>query len=291
MLAIDRMEIDDAGGNPVKLARAVVKQLPDTGAAVPVREIAEAVDIYEIREEPLEGIEGGLVTADDKSIGSILVNSKSDERRRRYTIGHELGHYLNPWHRPHTDEGFRCASRDMVVDKFDPGDRALQMEVEANQFAAELLMPSEWVAKFLRRQMGVDIEHVLKLSDRFEVSRESAGRRYVSMTDEPTAIVFSKDGRVRYARRHQYFPALSVWSGDHLPGGSLSIRSSLERGKISDWADFDGDVWLRQPTGRRVCEQTMAQRDGYRMTLLALEDTDADEEDVGSEWAPPRFRK
>ena len=53
MLQIDRMEIDDVGGNPVKLAQAVLNQVIDLKPPVPVREIAKALDIYEIREESL----------------------------------------------------------------------------------------------------------------------------------------------------------------------------------------------------------------------------------------------
>ncbi|MBE0702702.1 MAG: hypothetical protein IH582_05955, partial [Afipia sp.] len=68
-LTIDRMEIDDVGGDPAKLAAAIVKQLPDVSKPIPVREIAAAIDIYEIREESLSGLEGGLIVAEDKSEG------------------------------------------------------------------------------------------------------------------------------------------------------------------------------------------------------------------------------
>ena len=91
MLKIDRMEIDDAGGNPTKLALSVLKQIPELKPPIPVRDIAMAVDIYEIREEPLVGLEGGLIAPDDKSEGAILVNAERSEKRKRYTIGHELG--------------------------------------------------------------------------------------------------------------------------------------------------------------------------------------------------------
>ena len=81
-LVIDRMEIDDAGGDPIKLAEAITKQLPDLSKAIPVREIASAVDIYDIREEALDQIEGGLVTLDDKSIGEILVHRDRPENTK-----------------------------------------------------------------------------------------------------------------------------------------------------------------------------------------------------------------
>jgi len=45
MIQIDRMEIDDAGSDPKRLAKAILVQLPDDTAMVPGRDIAKAIDI------------------------------------------------------------------------------------------------------------------------------------------------------------------------------------------------------------------------------------------------------
>lgn len=289
MLKIDRMVLDDVGGNPAKLAAAVIQQIQGLEFRVPVREIAEAVDIYEIKEGSLTNLEGALITDGDKSAGSILINKDRPETRRRYTIGHELGHYLNPYRRPTAADGFRCSSKDMVVEAFSQGDRAAQMEVEANEFSAELLMPPQLVRKFLRQRRGIDIEHIVAMADTFEVSREAASRRYVLAQDEPAAVVFSKQGVIRYPKKHPKFPALSAWSGQPLPQHCESGKSALPEGRVSDWATLDAGIWLKDPKGRRVCEQTMAQRDGFRLTLLTLEEAEEDEPD--DEWEAPRFRR
>jgi len=286
---IDRIEIEDAGGNPAKLAQSVIKQIPDLGPRVPVREIAKAVDIYEIKEESLVGIEGGLITPDDKSEGAILVNADRSEERKRYTIGHELGHYLNPWHKPAAPKGFRCSLKDMAVEAFKAGDRAVQMEVEANQFAAELLMPATLVEQFLLRHSGINIDHIRTMADRFLVSREAAARRYIGLHDEPAAVIFSKEGVIRYAKKHRHFPSIDVWSRDPLPAPSASARSSLPVGEVSDWESVDGGIWLREPKGRKVYEQTLAQKSGFRLTIITLEEIE-DEDDEGDEdWSPPTF--
>jgi Zn-dependent peptidase ImmA (M78 family) len=285
-LTIDRMEIDDVGGDPVKLATAIIKQLPDLSKPVPVREIATAIDIYEIREEPLSGLEGGLIVADDKSEGAILVHRDRPETRKRYTIAHEIGHYVNPWHKSDSPEGFRCRARDMAIERHAPNDRAARMEVEANQFAAELLMPRQEVGKFLRGKAGADIDHIIGMADRFRVSREAAARRYVAHVGEPVAVVFSKDGQIRYIKTNEDFPRLSVWNGDQLPGASLSARNGTKIGEVSDWAEIIGHVWLERSRGFTVCEQTLAQQNGFRMTLLTVE-KDEEEDDA---WEP-RFRR
>ncbi len=56
-LELDRIALDDVSANPEGLARAIHAQLPDhqTGA-VPVHEIARALDIEEIREAGLSKI-------------------------------------------------------------------------------------------------------------------------------------------------------------------------------------------------------------------------------------------
>ena len=287
-LTIDRMEIDDVGGDPAKLADAILKQLPDLSKPIPVREIAHAIDIYEIREEALDGLEGGLVVAEDKSEGAVLVRRDRPETRKRYTIAHELGHYVNPWHKSDSPAGFRCGAKDMVVERHSPSDRAAKMEMQANQFAAEILMPRREVERFLRGKAGADIEHILAMADeRFNVSREAAARRYVARIGESAAVVFSREGKIRYVKTNDEFPRLSVWSGDPLPTGCLSAKSGHQIGQVTNWAEVRGHVWLERSRDYTVYEQTLPQKNGFRMTLLTVE-RDEDEEDS---WEPPRFRR
>jgi len=152
-LALDRMEIDEAGRNdPVRLAEAIHRQLGSSSGPVPVREIALALDIVEIREESLASFEGALVTSHERSEGSILVNRSSNRQRRRYSIGHELLHFLNPLHEQTTANGFECSRADMALSgRLDGGGlrRHDRQEVEANRFAIELLAPVTRMRSFL----------------------------------------------------------------------------------------------------------------------------------------------
>ena len=61
-LTLDRIALDDAGGNPRKIAEAIHLQLGDLTGPVPVDAIAHALDIVEIRKEPLTSFEGALIT-------------------------------------------------------------------------------------------------------------------------------------------------------------------------------------------------------------------------------------
>jgi hypothetical protein len=68
----------------------------------------------------------------------ILVERSDHPTRQRFTLAHELGHLLLPWH---LGGAFVC---DTATDRpdFSP---AANFEPEANRFAAELLLPSAWL--------------------------------------------------------------------------------------------------------------------------------------------------
>jgi Zn-dependent peptidase ImmA (M78 family) len=93
---LDRMTIEDAGANPQKLAYAIHRQLALRSGWVRIDEIAAALGIIEIRYEEFDSFEGALITRPERDMGMILVKASQNERRRRFTIAHELGHFLSP---------------------------------------------------------------------------------------------------------------------------------------------------------------------------------------------------
>ena len=293
-MKLDRMALAD-GTTPKKLLAALLSQIPDIPLPIPIEEIAVALDIEQIQSLDTEGFEGGLIAFDDKSSGTILVNTRSPRQRQRFTIGHELGHFLNPWHMPPTG-GFRCTVSDMR--RFDAPsrlDRAAQMEAEANAFSAGLLMPDIGFRRTLRQWGGPEIAHILNLAKQYDVSKEATGRKYVALHDEPCAIVFSHNGAILYGQRGEDFPYLEVSKGRPLPTGSLTRRDGLADGIISAWEEVDPHVWLSHTRGiKSLTEQALGQRDGYRMTMLCAEIEDSDEledENGPHERDAPRFQR
>ena len=291
MIKIDRMELEDVGGNPIKLAKAVLGQLPDIALPIPVREIATALDIYDIREKDNLGFEGALIAPVDKSQGAIVVRGDRHEDRKRYTIGHELGHYLSPWHKSDNPNGFQCSAKNLTTEKSEQNDRYMKMEAEANEFSAELLMPENHIEKFLQSKRGADLEHILELSERCEVSKEAMARRYVELNStDPSAIVFSKDNTVRYVKKHHDFPWLNITHRSSLPSGATTLDSKLPIGKITSWTETRTGVWVDDKPGLVIFEQTIAQTNGYQLTLLThevdqLDDFDEDL-DIEDSWEP-----
>lgn len=275
-LILDRMALDDAGANPVSIASAIHEQLGELKGAVDVHAVARALDIVEIREEDLESIEGALVTQPERRDGAILINRRSSRPRQRYTIAHELGHYLNPWHRPTFADGFRCRKSDMRSHNVGRQKWYWRQEAEANVFAVELLTPR---ARLKRHLVGIpDLGHVIDMARTFEISRESAARRYADLHSAALAVVFSKQGRVRYAERSRDFPAIALRKDDAIP-----TRSTNTPGMITDLDDVDPAGWAIRDEAWEIAAQTLHQKEGFAITMLfakAVDESDTDIEDT-----------
>jgi Zn-dependent peptidase ImmA (M78 family) len=83
----------------------------------------------------------GVLMPLDHGKWAIVVNADHSPVRQRFTIAHELGHiFLHSFTTPHADRAFRFR------DARSSEGSALE-EVQANQFAAELLMPRRLVLK------------------------------------------------------------------------------------------------------------------------------------------------
>ena len=262
-LELSRVEIESVGSDPRKLARALLAQLPPGDGPVPIESIACALDIVSIEVAPLSGIEGYLQCDALKSEGQIVVNANSPPRRRRYTIAHELGHFLNERHRPTVDFGFACTADDMAKPKRIGWHQ--RPEAEANIFAIEVLAPRSALGRYLRPP--AELDHALALAAAFEISREAAIRRYVAVQGESLAVVFSNGGRVRYIEKSEDFPATTIWAGDQL-GGLLAQRPS---GTLTTLDEADAFRWLKWPDGVTLFAQTLYQADGFAVTLLVAE--------------------
>lgn len=294
-MKLDRMDLADLG-SPERLAAAIWEQAPDMTLPVPVEDVARQLDITEIRYIETDGFEGGLIAWDDKSEGVILVNQAGSRQRRRFTVGHELGHFLNPWHKPRNDGGFRCTTSDTRVAYAKTGNRRMQMEVEANEFAAALLMPRHLFQKDLRSRKGLDVGHIVSMARKYDTSKEATARRYAELQDEVCAFVVIHEGKVLRTYRHREFPFVNVSAGDPVPAASVaSVAAScrLAIGEASDWNEVDRGIWIDSRRPQTLLEQFLPQRGSFGLLLLTSGDDAAekDEEDTVEAWEMPKFRQ
>lgn len=96
----------------------------------------------------------------DEDYKRIDFNKRHHFNRQRFTIAHEIGHLVmkTTCSNPHADYG-----------------DVRPYEVEANQFAAELLMPLELIKKDLKRRVKID-----QLAEKYMVSPEAMGWKIAS---------------------------------------------------------------------------------------------------------------
>jgi Zn-dependent peptidase ImmA (M78 family) len=278
-------------GSPEALIDVILKHHPQWAARVPIEELARDVGIADFRDLDSDSFEGALLTDDAKNTGVILIKQGARAERRRFTIGHELGHFLIRSHLGNR----QCTKVDLQERRTkEPRQR---QEAEANRFAAGMLMPRGRFLREMERLGDADVSHVRKLGGLFETSLEATANRYIDLTSDICAFVFSKDGTIRYIRPTFNFPTLSVSRNQPLPPRCASIQAAPDQLRVpSAWQEIDGSIWLQRAWGERspqVLEQSMRQSNGYQLTLLFIAPKDAEGADEGAEleesWAV-RFR-
>jgi hypothetical protein len=173
--------------------------------------------------------------------GLIALKPGQDRGRRRFSIGHELGHYCIPKHRK--VEGY-CADRDMRARLSD----AARQEWEANDFATELLMPRKLFTQDARR-LDVTIASAVTLStsEFYDVSVTAAAWRMIQTTRESAAIVVSSGGRVEWIYRSDAFRLPITERGQAVHANTLAADTLRDGKAIPSAKEVDAASWLDYP--------------------------------------------
>jgi Zn-dependent peptidase ImmA (M78 family) len=153
---------------------------------VPVNVYAIAKRYANVLKRPLDSEVSGVLIPIEKEKWVIVVNAMHPPLRRRFTVAHELGHLLlHNYRSPHADLTFRFR------DARSSEGSALE-EIQANQFAAELLIPR---AELMREVAARHFDHaptndaedvefqewIGTLARRFQVSRQAMMIRFSSI--------------------------------------------------------------------------------------------------------------
>jgi Zn-dependent peptidase ImmA (M78 family) len=143
---------------------------------VPVEQIAENYGI-EIRYEPAEEELSGALIRKGRNKVVIGVNSFHHPNRQRFTIAHEIAHFLlHEGIKVHVDQDFRVNLRDEQSSK-----AVSWEEIEANGFAAELLMPTAFITRDTQRFQTFDEQTKQRLANRYRVSKHAMGLRLANL--------------------------------------------------------------------------------------------------------------
>ncbi len=150
-----------------------------------------------IRVGRLKGSEAYLIRKGPK--GVIRVRDDIPEAgRKRFAIAHELGHW--EMHGDQSQINF-CAEEDIS------GYQGSPMEIEANTFASEMLIPTRIAGKSFG-SAEPSLTAVKDLASTFGTSLTAAAVRFVQLSKEDCLVVFSKDGIVQWWRRGREFSSI-----------------------------------------------------------------------------------
>lgn len=104
----------------------------------------------------------------------VAVNALHHPNRQRFTMAHELAHIIlhrdHISHQVHVDKEFRVRP-DVVLRRDALAATGIDaLEIEANAFASELLMPRKWLEAELQGGWDIDDEKIGSLARKFKVS-------------------------------------------------------------------------------------------------------------------------
>ena len=159
-------------------AQRVRTELAGDELPVPVEKVARDLGANVVYEAMERGVSGLLVRNDDSVVMGI--NSTHPSTRQRFSVAHEIGHLVLHKGRPMVVDHVRLNLRDERS-----GSATDVEEIQANAFAAELLMPQALVLKELRSidlaRVGSEATVVRDLAHLFEVSEQAMEYRLVNL--------------------------------------------------------------------------------------------------------------
>lgn len=158
-----------------------------------IKDISMVCGAY-VKEDILEGSEGRLIRKG--STGIITINNRiPEEGRKRFAIAHELGHF-----ELHTvSQLLLCTKEDMYV-----WNKNKTQEIEANKFAASILMPAEIFKRYLD-DIPPNMEIIKNLSAKFRTTLTATALRYVQLSTEPCAIAITKNSIIKWYKKSPNF--------------------------------------------------------------------------------------
>lgn len=197
-------------------------------------------------------------------VGVLVSSEIAENSRKTFTAAHELGHVVIPSHSGIAT--FKCTEKDFNTWNA-KGTKPL--EQEANEFAAEWLMPTEVIKNYSRRELDFDM--ISDFAETFGVSLTAAAIRLVGVTQYEMMLVVSENNFMKYSVKSKDFPY-------YLDFGKVPptyAQKALKEGKSQrEFMAVSSDDWFkgRQPESGEVYECSMKLgRYGTVLTMLWTE--------------------
>lgn len=280
--------------------RAAEKLVSDEGiTTLPVDPflIAAGRDIVvEAKPGTADGVSGMLLSYGN-AFGILYATRIPNKGFQRFSVSHELGHFFLDGHLD------AVLSKDGLHESragFVSGD---PYEMEADYFAAALLMPSALFKRALNRTR-IGFSAVEAMADLCVTSLTSTAIRYADLTSEAIAIIISSGRTIDYCFLSEAMKSLPElrWPqrGSLVPGGTETALMNADPQRIlrGEQTENETDVmdWLGGRRSVAVTEEVVGLgKYGKTLTILSSEtigqddddeDHDENDDDVSERWTP-----
>lgn len=199
----------------------------------------EAIAYYKgatVKRRPLKGCEARIIGHGDRAI--ISINANSSPERYRFSIGHELGHWLK--HRGTV--GNLCKKSEILTNRSSLHKSVGGKERVANEYASELLMPGYLFSNHISGS-SISFDVIQSIKKAFCVSLTAAAIRYVNFCDYAVILCcYGNKGRKWYHKSkfvpEYFYPVRSINKSS--PG----YQNALSSTDTYTAHEVDADFWI-----------------------------------------------
>lgn len=243
----------------------------------------------------------GMLLRNGNNFGIMYATHIDNEGFQRFSVAHELGHYFLEGHIDHVLSGDGVHASHAGFVSGDP------YELEADQFAAGLLMPGSMFSRAIGgHEAGLAI--IETLAGLCRTSLTATAIRYAELTDDAVAVAISTGQTIDFCCLSDGMKSLKqlTWlkKRSPVPSGTATARFNADPARVAaadrDENDIDIRDWLGGVRSVPAMEE-IAGLGSYGKTLTVLScpsiiddsyrDEDEDDEEALSKSWTPRFRR
>jgi Zn-dependent peptidase ImmA (M78 family) len=213
---------------------------------------------------PAESYDGALLRIRDAQRGCIVINSRiREESRKRFTLAHELGHFVLP--------GQQEVSAPCKQQRIENWDADLyRPELEANRFAAEILMPRGLMAEFVQSEPS--LESIRSIAQLCGTSLTASAVRLITLTPHRAAVVWSQNQKILWSKLSEGFVRW-IRKGE-VRENSFAAQCYRKQSVPDQLAPVPASAWLHEKglrEGARIWEQSVGlKKYGAVLSLLVI---------------------
>lgn len=144
--------------------------------------------------EPMGKEDALLFSSEDDGV-DFLINSNAPTVRQRFSIGHELGHFFL-----HKNKNLICPSHNVYSNAFFESNT--NPEKEADQFAADLLIPPFMLKSLLKPMEKITFQTIKELAAKFQTSISATAIQIAKVNTHPIIIaVYGQNKFLHYSNK------------------------------------------------------------------------------------------